>query len=289
MATSTFSAAPINDTDAHFRAWGKGISDALAACGLTKSSDTGQIDWATVSKPGAGSTMQGYEIWKFTDSLQTTAPIYVKIQYGSQSTTNNPGLVIDIGHASDGAGNLTGITATQRTFGCSGSSSTAYSSFVSSDGGRINIAFCPGMGASFCFYIERTKDDNGAATGDGIDFVILGANGGTGYGSQQYLPAVGAPNPSTPNTSFFCASPAAGTGAYGTSIGLFPIFPFIGYAANPSLGALAYFSADIGAGGTLITVTMYGATHTFVTAGLSNTSPSLNGNSTAHSLAIRYE
>jgi hypothetical protein len=291
MAASVVIAAPSNSSDALFRAWGKGISDALAACGLVKTGDTGQIDWSSVAHPTSTSSMMGYEVWTFNDALQATAPIFIKIQYGSESNgANNPGITLDIGHASDGAGNLTGTTATQRVFGCSTNSTSTAATFISSDGGRLNLAFVANLTSGFSFYIERTRDDSGVATGDGVDIVCWGSHGGTGFGSQQYLPASGNPNPATPNTSLFCCSPNSSSTVYGKNMGLFPIFPCLGYPGNPTMGALVYLNAEIGAaGGTLIAVTMYGTSHTFVVTAFGNTSNSINGSSSSHCLAIRHE
>ena len=57
--------------DADFRTWGQGICAQLTAIGLVKTSDTGQINWATAIKPnpGGASTTYGagyYEIWRLT-------------------------------------------------------------------------------------------------------------------------------------------------------------------------------------------------------------------------------
>jgi hypothetical protein len=109
MTTSTFSAAPTNATDAEFRDWGSKLSDALAAVGMVKTADTGQIDWATVVKPAAISTYQGYEVWRFNDTLQATAPLFLKIEYGSGvSVATRPGLRLQVGKGTNGAGTLTG-------------------------------------------------------------------------------------------------------------------------------------------------------------------------------------
>lgn len=296
MATSTIQKKPDNSTDANFRAWGKAISDAFAALGLVKTADTGQIDWATVSKPAGASTMQGYEIWRFNDALQASSPIYFKIQYGSNTgSAANPCLKLVVGQSSDGAGTVTGTLSTENTFGSGGASSTtAYSCFFSSDGGRINVALFSGGGNSvpFGFYIERVKDDNGLPTVSGVNIVCFGVTGtSTQAVFQQYLPLSGAAYPASPMTGLMCAMPSSGQASYGGNVGLFPIYPNLGYAANPDLGALVYFIGDIASPGTLLNVTIYGATHVFVTLGnvTGAALASLNGNTTAHSLAFRYE
>jgi len=83
MATDTRNLPAFSNTDAEFRTWGSGIAAALQACGLVKTSDTGQIDWATVTRPGASHTAAGYEIYRFNDSLQATKPVLIKVEYGN--------------------------------------------------------------------------------------------------------------------------------------------------------------------------------------------------------------
>jgi len=292
--TNTFQQAPICDTDANFRLWGKALSDAFAAVGLVKDTDVSQINWTTVAKPTGTSTMMGYEIWRFDDSLQTACPVYFKIQYGSGSASANyPGLILQVGQGSTNTGTLTGTLATASTFGSGTSSATKYSCFVSSDKGRINVAMFTGSGVTipFAFYIERSKDDTGANTSLGVNIVVFGTSGSsTGVVTQQYLPAIGAAYPVTPMISFMCAMPASGAGSYGGYVGLYPIYPNLGYAANPDMGALVYFTGDIASPGAAIIVSLYGTNHTFITLGVTSPSGSaLNGNTTSHSLAVRYE
>ena len=291
--TNTFQQAPISDTDTNFRLWGKALSDAFAAVGLIKDTDAAQINWATVVKPPDVNTMMGYEIWRFNDgATQTACPVYFKIQYGGGSTATFPHIKLQVGQGSDNAGSLTGTVATEKTFGCVASSSTLYSCFISSDTGRINVAMFVGGSSSipWAFCIERLKDDNGNPTTTGVNIIIFGGSAGVGLIAQQYLPLSGAAYPATPATSFMCAMPTAGQGSYGNNVGLYPIYPNLGYAANPSLGALVYFTGDIAANGSMITVSLYGISHTFVTLGVNPASvTALNGNTTSHSLAIRYE
>ncbi len=291
MATQYFSVIPYNDTDEHFRAWGSAISDALTAVGLVQTADTGQIDWDTVSKPTSSGTMQGYEIWRFDDgSLQTSNPTYIKIEYGSASQTNYPGLKVTVGHATDGAGTLTGETTTVFNIYVSSATTSSRDSYISGDTGRVSVLLFIGGGYSYScgFYIERLKDDDGSANADGINFVRFSGYGSYSFG-QQMLPASGAAYPSTAHTSAVCAAPPAGQGSYGTNIGLYPIYPNLGYCGNPDMGGLVYFTDDIDSDGSIIDVTMYGTTHSFITGGRVYVSTGVNGNSEDWAVAIRYE
>lgn len=99
--------------DATFREWGSGISASLAAVGLVKTSDSGQINWATAIKPTTASTFAGYEIWRFADSDQASFPVFIRVEYGvgnSVAGQPRPLVVARAGYATDGAGNLTNMT-----------------------------------------------------------------------------------------------------------------------------------------------------------------------------------
>lgn len=95
-------------TDAKFRTWGSTISAALASAGLVQTADTGQVNWVTVSRPVTAGAQAGYEIWRFNDALQSTAPIYIRLVYctGGQAAGQNPMFQFSVGTGTDGAGNL---------------------------------------------------------------------------------------------------------------------------------------------------------------------------------------
>jgi hypothetical protein len=98
----------VHTTDAEFRAWGKNVSDHLQAMsGLVKTADTGQINWTTVTIPGAN-TDAGYEIYYLNDSLFATAPIYMRIAYGTATTAPRARMRLTVGTGTDGAGAITG-------------------------------------------------------------------------------------------------------------------------------------------------------------------------------------
>lgn len=96
----------LHNSDAAFRSWGQTIANAIVAAGLVKTTDTGQIDWGTVTKPIAN-TAGGYEIYRFDDALQATRPIFIKFEFGTGGSVNNPQMWVTAGTATDGAGNIT--------------------------------------------------------------------------------------------------------------------------------------------------------------------------------------
>ncbi len=173
MTTQTWVSAVSHANDADFRAWGSELSGKFAAAGLVKHTDTGQINWTTVTRPAAN-TAGGYEIWRFDDPLQATAPIFLKMEYGTGSAAANPQCWITVGTGSNGSGTLTGQTSTQTiwTFGLALSSTvTAYPSYVCVAPGHVGVAWKLGAygGAGFGFLaITRTHDTSGAPTGTGF-------------------------------------------------------------------------------------------------------------------------
>ena len=96
--------------DATFRTWGSGIAAQFAAVGLVQTADTGQINWTTVARPGVGS-YGGYEIWRFNDSFQATAPVFIKLEYGVGTAADRPALRITVCTSTNGAGTPAGRSA----------------------------------------------------------------------------------------------------------------------------------------------------------------------------------
>ena len=289
MAKSIFLAAPSNASDALFRAWGKALSDAMTEVGFTKTADTGQIDWSSVLAPAAISTYQGYEIRAFSDSLQATNPVYLKIEYGSSSPSAGiPGIRYTIGKATDGAGELVGEMSADRIISASGASATTYTTYVSGSTDRLSFCIFRNYTYNAIFIIERTKNSSGANTSVGIDIVHSSKNSsGNPETYQQFLPKSGLRYPYSNYVGCCCAFPYNPTTAvYGDTIGLFPIFTLIGGAQFPNLGGLVYFSGDIAAN-TDLSITIFGSAHTYKTTGTSLSA--INGNAAVKSIAMRYE
>jgi hypothetical protein len=177
-----------NDTAAHFQQWGKTISDHLKAIGLTQTADSGQINWATVAVPGAN-TVAGYEMYAMADTLDATAPIRIKIEYGIGASVARPNTWVSIGTATDGAGNITGQKVGPLSHDNS-NNVTATSSGVTRCcrvDGFVGVACYMGIvtpnGANsqaLCrFFVTRMVDDSGLPTTEGFVFGFRTYNGGT--------------------------------------------------------------------------------------------------------------
>lgn len=297
MATLTTRSIPTTTDDATFRAWGKIFSDALEAIGVTKTTDTGQIDWTTATRTASTDTMVGYEIRQFTDALQGTTPVFLKVEYGSGVSILRATVRITVGQGSNGTGSLTGNLSTTAYLGVVSAKTYLCDSFYSVNSGTFTLAWwVNGVytdGASG-YYIARTKDSSGVDTADGVNIGWLGSYSGIASG-WQYLPASGVAYPATPLQTPMCACPPTlETLTYGLNGGVYPIHPNRGYPDNPDLGALAYANRVSSIPGAVVGISIYGVTHYFITLGLNSPGSSgsrlLNGVNTAGwSLMLRYE
>lgn len=276
MAVTAADLFPVNSTDAQFRDWGSNISAMLAAVGLVQTADTGQINWATVTRPLAVNTFQGYEIWRFNDALQATVPVYFKIEYGSgNASAAVPGIRMQVGSSSNGSGTLGGQLSCQTRIGSNSSSAaTPYSCKVSGASNRIIVAFFItdlSNSQPFLFAIERTKDTSGSDTSEGVFFQwgatfcqnITGPNA-SGVMWGQFIPPSGA----VPVQSRTIAPGNENTTVDGADTIVYaPVmaFPRI---KNPGRNLLAYRFADISPTFQVLAGTIYGQAQTFMNVGM---------------------
>lgn len=214
MTTSTFTSVISHASTTTFRAWGLELSNALTAIGFIKSADTGQINWATVTRP-AVNVSGGYEIRYLNDSLHGTAPIYMKIEYGTNTTgAAYPGMWVTIGTGSNLSGTITGtiiareeITQGVYPLDSTVATKTSYACMVT---GCVWVAHkCKNRNTYhpvFSWLLCRTWNSSGTATADGMVFYRMSPNGAT-YNTYAtvYMFATGYTDSTDP----------AGTGIYG--------------------------------------------------------------------------
>jgi hypothetical protein len=281
-------------TLANYKQYGGDFSAALTAIGITKTSDTGQVNWSTVAAvPTAFGT--DYEIRQFTDSLQSSAPFYIRFDFATPVATGTGAgawatFRIRIGTGTDGAGNLTGSISDFFYMTAQSSSGTSNPTtavtYLSSDGSRLQIIWVPNqtvpsanIGAGG-LSIERLRDSSGNALATGLQ-ISMETRSTLGKTAQVlFQPVYGYAYPATA-LAWTAAIPASGTASFGGTIGLFPVLPNLGYPGNPGIGLLAYFQTDSPTPGAIIPVSIYGVSRNYMTpfsaAGLFGTS--LNGNS----------
>lgn len=283
MATDTRNLPAFLANDADFRAWGSGIAAQLAAVGLVKADDTGQIDWLTVTRPVATNTYAGYEIWRFDDALQATKPVFFKLEYGVSAVVDRPALRITVCTATNGAGTPAGQVGMLRTViaGASKTAGVVLPSYCSGSPSRLNLcsnADANSSSLALLILVERTKNAAGEETGDGIVTYLASQ-------SFQVIPFAGSvPNAANNNA----ALPFAGAlSSVGLDIMLSPTVAALGKPFFASW--MAYAVADIGELAPFQIVHL-GGEHTYLPMG--ETVPGSNvvvNGSTNYSLAMLWE
>ena len=187
MTTQTYTDVIDHTSNAGFQAWANTMHLALLAAGLVDTGDTGQADLTTAARPSTSSYV--YKTYRFDDTMQVARPIILKMEYGTGTSTNNPGLRVSIGEATNGAGTLSGATLVSNlTWNCintaPASTVTQYTTRICVTDGYLGIAFGLGSmsgpgGINGFLMIGRSVDSAGAPSSDGT-FIIARASTTTG-------------------------------------------------------------------------------------------------------------
>lgn len=278
MTTAATSTVIDQSSDAAFRTWIAEIITAFfTTVGMTQTADTGQINTATVTRPGAANTAAGYVIGRFNDSLQATSPIFFKLEFGTGATaTTSPNFWITIGTGSNGSGTITGTTTTRVSLlgGAPASTSTAYTSrwcYNATDGAVAfawkilgGVGGATGLGG---FGIMRSSDNTGAPTATSY-FALITVNTGA--------PTISGGNPSmynfaaaafqvVSNSGFWCWDPFTLTASLvGTTIYALPagLFDASGMAFQAYLAG--GFATEFPQGTSVVLALIGSTTHTFM-------------------------
>lgn len=273
MSTATSNIQFDTTTDANFRAVGVAIAALITTGGFwTLAGDTGQINWSTVTSPGT-SSYAGFEIYVSNDSLSSNYPVYMKVEYGCDSqATKGPLLRFSFGTGTNGAGTLTGNVSSGYTTAASinGQGATTYPSFASGSAGRWGMLLwnTSSPTISVAIAIERSLDSSGNYTNSYVTWLY--ASPGTAFSQRSMIkPSLGTFTPEA-TASALTLNWTITSGAAGTNVMPFPVFPFQGFADNPMTVAMGMKAADIAEGGTF-DVTLYGASHHYLWTNRSST------------------
>ena len=171
MASLIFGARLSNADTTLFRAWGSAVSTALGQM-LTRVTQTGEINWATVNAPVATNTFQGFEVYRLNDSLQSTAPLFFKFEYGSHSATTISAIRLTIGKSVDGSGSVSNVLQSAINVLGGNSATTTSSNCYISNGDGSGFVFSlqpdnPSLVGGFCC-VERSRDSQGQPTADAL-------------------------------------------------------------------------------------------------------------------------
>lgn len=264
MPTSEFNnggGAGFGGSNATFRAWVQAIHDALTATGcLVEVADSGDIaDISTLVTPNSTSVQRGYKVYRFDDALQATAPVFVKIQYGSSNGgADYPGLWLKAGTTHDGAGGIGGQTFAESRVGYTGIGEIN-KIYANKDGLAIYFGAASANDLAGLMVVGRTRNAAGQATGDGFYYVLADNGNGVKWG---VVPSAGSVPSQAASYGIFPSMDAHHT-KHGTDVAVFR-------AALAALGkalgcheVYAFKTADIGKHGAF-TATVDGATKTLM-------------------------
>lgn len=276
---------PTNSSDANFRAWGSSVNAKLASMGLVNTADTGQINWTTVTAAAGTNTAQGYEIWRFADTLQATYPVFFKFEYGSGSAVNNPSIWLTVGSGSDGVGGLTGVLSVRRQFTFT-ATATAITAYWSGDTNRFVFAWQGATTAtSLLMAAERTNDGSDLLTNEGV---LLTAYS-TGAFSQVAWNCTTGPYTVWETTSGALGPEKAPLGTTGAQVAIYPLFHNKGVFLNFGINVMGVVDATI-APNAAFTFTVHSNSHTYIGVGVGAIAGSLQRTtSSLSSVVIRYE
>lgn len=278
--------APYNNSDTLFRAWGSAMSAQLAAAGWIQTSDTGQINWVTVTNPGS-SVVAGYEIWRMNDALQSSAPIFMKIEYATSAVANTPAIWVTLGSGSNGTGTLSGVLSLRTTVTPSANTTTAVNWYFSGDTDRFCFA-CVGAGSttSFLFSVERTVNVSGVRSTEGALMVARTANGW----AQCAWNAVTGPYTATWEILPGVLAPAvAPAGVFGSQVAVYPLFHNKGVFLPPGLNIMGFIDATMSQL-SAVTFNVYGNPHQYIPLSQAGFAGFARGGLTGNMIAmIRWE
>lgn len=245
-------------TDAEFRAVSQFIANTMETGGIIKTSDTGQVNLTTMTFPVANYTAAGYEIRRFSDALQATAPIFMKIEYARGGGANFFDIFLTLGTGSDGAGNITGIKYSRTQLNLA-TNFTSSSCLISA--GASWVIFMLGTNSSGLgvFSLERAKTSTGADSNRGLYLL-------TNKPPQQcrFIDYTGVSSPINEGSSGGCFAPAQATSGLHSS-GNVAVYPFYFFGAGetmpPSRNLVGGFDANF-TDGSSYSVQLYGQTQT---------------------------
>ena len=201
MTTDTRVINFVQTTDAEFRTWIAAILDQLNDIGLTQTSDTGQVDTATVTRSGSVNTATGYAIFRFNDSAHSTTPIFIKLEFGTGNPVTQTSMWITIGSSTDGAGTITGTTYRPRAqVSWSGTGPGTSAACYNASEGVLWAHWVQSLGggsASATFFVERFKNRNtGEVSTEGLVSIW---NGTAASNTVAHVHVIGYPSVTTTN------------------------------------------------------------------------------------------
>lgn len=215
MAVKAWTSPPLGFmSDSELQTWLTDLFDNLTGTGgLVQTADTGQLDHTTVVVPAATPSqvteyVLGYWIFRFDDALQSTDPIFIKLEITYNGSTavqdrKTMGSYVKVGTGSNGTGTLTGAVSNTLTIShARGNDDASPASITGSckivyneDRGFFGIAYGRAAHRGYqgaynhnrCivnFFISRKQAANGDAIGGGFCLVATDQKYGRNYPSD---------------------------------------------------------------------------------------------------------
>ena len=187
MATQQLMLVNDSSTLANFVSWAQPISAFFATCGWQQSSDTGQVNWGTLTTiPGNGAYV--YEVWQPNDALPA---YFLKVEYGNYSgSTNSPTVRLTLGTTTNGSGTITnniiGPFYTSFSAYTAAGTGVQWPCYFSGTAGRMAIMMWRNgpNGCPMSFAVERSITSSGVYTGTHVTLMAAGC-GTSAYGTYQ--------------------------------------------------------------------------------------------------------
>ncbi len=266
MAAVTTTINSYLNSDALFRLWGKAISDQMLAGSWVKTTDTGQIDWATITR-AASNTAAGYEIWRSNDAGGGLNEIYVKIEYGSGTSNVFASNWLTVGWGSNGSGTLTGVTTTRTQMSSNNWNDALHTTYLSVSAGRFCFAVFNSTSVSaYLISLERTLS-NSLALQNEILVMYQSLAGGFSY--RQVLNQGTGAYPAVTSAGIASAVVDSNSLQSGNA-GLGLVFGQRGGFTNPSANIIGCYGTNLGSPGTQISVDTYGSAINYMVLAIHN-------------------
>lgn len=300
MTTYSVNTVLDHTSDAGFRAWGNELMAALiTSLGLTQTADTGQLAFpmTATTRPGT-STAAGYYILRFNDTLQSTTPIFIKIELGTGASATVPAVWVTVGTGSNGSGTLTGLSTRiySGANAAAGSTVTNYQSRAcyNATQGVLWIDWKQSSSvtneSTFCFHIHRSVDNTGAPTSTAIGFQCMSTTAAASVSSlapYQWYQASNTtwfgPVSGTPTGLSWVAwayvpwmvAAGGGSSVEGTAGQVFPCFQWAPTASAPAAGVTnaqaLCLQAEIAMGSTVSLAILGSTTLTYIAGMIQST------------------
>lgn len=247
MPKTIYTISSNTSSDALFRTWGTTFAAALVAAGFVKTADSGQINWATVTKPVGVNTLAGYEIYRSNDGNGTTIHnYYIKVLYYSGSDANYMRVDYQIGWSTDGAGTINSARKSAQISVQTGSAAigaAAHTMCIAGNGSWLTILQKPNDQYHSFIGIERTILSDGTNNGEEVVYVTSNT-GSSGINNLGVLPKDD-PTPTVETNPPYIV-PTTGNINFDGRTGVGLLFPQKGSLINPTTliigGMTTYFN-----------------------------------------------